>query len=75
MPLDYRVTLDCGHTFTYRTTVSPLEREHLRCDECGAGQHAARAVLREPSRCEFHDFTSRSAWTGPPATDKASPAA
>jgi acetaldehyde dehydrogenase (acetylating) len=68
MPLDYRVTLDCGHTFTYRTTVSPLDRDRLICDACGSGHHAAaRVVLREPNRCEFIDLT--------PAAAKASPAA
>ena len=63
MPMDYRVTLDCGHTFTYRTTVNPLARDRLNCDQCGGGHRAARAVLRKPSRCEFHNFTSGSAWT------------
>jgi len=69
MPMDYRVTLDCGHTFTYRTTVSPLARTHLNCDECGSGHHAAaRVILREPSRCEFLDLT-------PAAGEAARPAA
>lgn len=61
MPLDYRVTLDCGHTFTYRTTVSPLARSRLNCDDCGPGHRAARAILRAPVRCEFIDFTAGAA--------------
>jgi hypothetical protein len=66
MPMDYRVTLDCGHTYTYRTTVNPLMREQLICGQCGAGHHAAKAVLHDSDQCEFHAFTPSTAWTGVP---------
>jgi hypothetical protein len=60
--MDYRVTLDCGHTHLYRTTVHPSDREHLTCVECGQGQHAAEVVAIASDQCEFHHFTGSSSW-------------
>ena len=62
--MDYRVTLDCGHTHLYRTTVHPRDREQLTCDECGQGQHAAQVREISADQCEFHTFTGRTAWVG-----------
>jgi hypothetical protein len=63
--MDYRVTLDCGHTHLYRTTVHPREREHLTCIDCGQGQHAAQVEEISTDQCEFHHFTQRTAWVAP----------
>ena len=68
MPLDYRVTLDCGHTHLYRTTVHPRDREELTCVECGEGQHAGQVSAIFPDQCEFHHFTRRTAWAGSTST-------
>lgn len=62
MPMDYRVTLDCGHTHHYRTTVHPSEREQLSCTECGQGQRATRVSPLSSDDCEFHHFTAHTAW-------------
>lgn len=62
--MDYRVTLDCGHTHLYRTTVHPSQREQLICSDCGQGQRAADVTAISPDQCEFHHFTRRSAWIG-----------
>jgi ribosome modulation factor len=64
VPLDYRVTLDCGHTHLYRTTVHPRDREQLTCDECGQGHRAAQVSAVSSDQCEFHHFTRRTAWVG-----------
>jgi hypothetical protein len=62
VPLDYRVTLDCGHTHLYRTTVHPRDREQLTCVECGEGQHATEVSAISADQCEFHHFGRRTAW-------------
>lgn len=62
--MDYRVTLDCGHTHVYRTTVHPHDREQLTCVECGQGQRAAQVSAISSGQCEFHHFTQRSGWVG-----------
>ena len=67
MPLDYRVTLDCGHTHLYRTTVHPSDRDQLTCVECGEGQHAVQVNAMSADQCEFHHFTRRTAWVSPGA--------
>jgi hypothetical protein len=60
--LDYRVTLDCGHTHLYRTTVHPRDREQLTCVECCDGQHAVQVNAMSADQCEFLHFTRRTAW-------------
>jgi hypothetical protein len=62
--MDYRVTLDCGHTHLYRTTVHPNDREQLTCFECGQGQRATAVTAISADQCEFHHFTRRTAWVG-----------
>jgi hypothetical protein len=64
VPLDYRVTLDCGHTHLYRTTVHPRDREQLTCIDCGEGQHAVQVSQISADQCEFHHFTQSTAWMG-----------
>ena len=63
--MDYRVTLDCGHTHLYRTTVHPRDRAQLTCVECGQGQHAAEVIAVASDQCEFHHFTQKTAWVTP----------
>jgi hypothetical protein len=58
MPMDYRVTLDCGHTYEYRTMVHPQQREQLTCLECGPGQRAVTAELLAEDACFFEDFSA-----------------
>ncbi len=63
--MDYRVTLDCGHTHLYRTTVHPRDRKHLTCVECGQGQRAAEVVAVSSDQCEFVHFAQSTAWIAP----------
>jgi hypothetical protein len=69
--MDYRVTLDCGHTHLYRTTIHPRDRERLTCGECGDGQRAATVIDISTDQCEFLHFTRRTAWVSAAPTVQA----
>ena len=70
MSVDYRVTLGCGHTHDYRTTVHPYDREHLECSDCGPDQLAVGVRTLSSNQRMFSDFAHRENWstdTPPPA--------
>lgn len=59
MSVDYRVTLGCGHTHDYRTTVHPFNREHLMCSDCGPDQLAVGVRTLSSEMRSFSDFGPR----------------
>ena len=59
MSVDYRVTLGCGHTHDYRTTVHPYDRDHLTCSECGPYQLVVGVRTLSSDQCSFTDLSTR----------------